>query len=59
MYPGCRYTIDEEYSFHSPFESWVITADNMLFDEVYEGPVMIAEKVVIGEPPEEQLATFY
>jgi calcineurin-like phosphoesterase family protein len=51
MYPGCRYTIDEEYSFHSPFESWVITADNMLFDEVYEGPVMIAEKLILSHEP--------
>ena len=51
MYPGCRYTIDDEYSFHSPFESWVITADNMLFDEVYEGPVMIAEKLILSHEP--------
>ena len=51
MYPGCRYTIDEEYSFQSPFESWVITADNMLFDEVYEGPVMIAEKLILSHEP--------
>ena len=51
MYPGCRYTIDEEYSFHSPFESWVVTADNMLFDEVYEGPVMIAEKLILSHEP--------
>ena len=51
MYPGCRYTISEEHSFHSPFESWVITADNMLFDEVYEGPVMIAEKLILSHEP--------
>ena len=38
MYPGCRYTIDEEYSFHSPFESW-------------EGPLMIGEKLILSHEP--------
>lgn len=51
MHPGCRYNIDEEHSFHSPFQSWVITADNMLFDEVYEGPVMIGEKLILSHEP--------
>ena len=51
MYPGCRYTIDEDWSFRSPFETWVITADNMLFDEVYEGPLMIGEKLILSHEP--------
>lgn len=51
LYPGCRYTISEGYQFHSPFEYWEIVADNMLFDEVYEGPLMIAEKLILSHEP--------
>ena len=50
-YPNCRYTISEGYQFHSPFEYWQVTADNMLFDEVYEGPLMIAEKLILSHEP--------
>lgn len=52
-YPGCRYTISEGYQFQSPFEYWQVTADNMLFDEVYEGPLMIAEKLILSHEPVE------
>ena len=51
LYPGCRYTISEDCQFHSPFEYWEVIADNMLFDEVYEGPLMIAEKLIISHEP--------
>lgn len=51
VYPGCRYTISEGCDFHSPFEYWEVCADNMLFDEVYEGPVMIAEKLILSHEP--------
>lgn len=51
MYPGCRYTISEGYQFHSPFEYWEVKADNMLFDEVYEGPLMIGEKLILSHEP--------
>lgn len=50
-YPNCRYTISEGYQFQSPFEYWQVTADNMLFDEVYEGPLMIAEKLILSHEP--------
>ena len=50
-YPGCRYNIYEKFQFASPFESWVIECDNMLFDEVYEGPLMIAEKLILSHEP--------
>lgn len=53
VYPGCRYSIDEGYDFHSPFEFWQVSADNMLFDEVYEGPLMIAEKLILSHEPVE------
>jgi calcineurin-like phosphoesterase family protein len=51
MYPNCRYSIDEGYQFHQPFEFWKASADNMLFDEVYEGPLMIAEKLILSHEP--------
>ena len=51
VYPNCRYSIDESWEFHSPFNCWVVTADNMLFDEVYEGPLMIAEKLILSHEP--------
>ena len=41
IYPGCRYIISEEYDFEDENYVWVIKADNQLFDEVYEGPLMI------------------
>ena len=51
FYPGCRYTISEGCQLHSPFEYWEVIADNMLFDEVYEGPLMIAEKLILSHEP--------
>ena len=51
MFPGCRYTISEGHDFHSPFEYWEVCADNQLFDEVYEGPLMIAEKLILSHEP--------
>lgn len=51
LYPGCRYIISEGCQFHSPFEYWEVSADNMLFDEVYEGPLMIAEKIILSHEP--------
>lgn len=51
LYPGWRISIEEVFDFHSPFEYWEVTADNMLFDEVYEGPLMIAEKLILSHEP--------
>lgn len=51
LHPNCRYSIDVAYSFHAPFECWKISADNYLFDEVYEGPVMIGEKLILSHEP--------
>ena len=48
LYPNCKYTIREEVNFRRyPYEEWVVTADNQLFDEVYEGPVMISPKLML------------
>lgn len=51
LYPGCKYSINEKYDFHSPFEYWEVFADNNLFDEVYEGPLMISEKLILSHEP--------
>ena len=52
LYPNCRYDIQHGYSIsRAPFEYWKVTADNMLFDEVYEGPLMIAEKLILSHEP--------
>ena len=51
IYPGCRYIISEEYDFEDENYVWVIKADNQLFDEVYEGPLMIGEKLILSHEP--------
>lgn len=51
LYPGCQYAAIESYDFHSPFEWWDVYADNMLFDEVFEGPVMLGEKLILSHEP--------
>lgn len=52
-YPGWNITVLEgkEYSFHMPFVSWVAIADNNLFDEVYKGPLIIGEKLILSHEP--------
>ena len=47
----CRYEIYEGHQFVKPFIYWRIKSDNMLFDEVYEGPLMIAEKLILSHEP--------
>ena len=51
LYPNCRYSVEEGCGFHAPFEWWDAYADNQLFDEVYEGPVMIGEKLILSHEP--------
>lgn len=34
-----------------PYEWWIAECDNCLFDEVYEGPLFIAEKLVLSHEP--------
>ena len=51
MFPDCRYSVEETYQFHGRFCYWSITADNLLFDEVYEGPVMLGEKLILSHEP--------
>lgn len=39
------------YTNSAPYDSWVVKADNCLFDEVYEGPLFIAEKLIMSHEP--------
>lgn len=50
-YPGYRIEVIKSYDFHAPFISWRVAIDNCLFDEVYEGPVMIGEKILLSHEP--------
>lgn len=52
-FPNWKITISEDYSFHSPFIRWVICADNLLFDEVYEGALIVGEKLILTHEPVE------
>lgn len=51
LHPNCKYSIRKENSFRYPFEIWVVEADNCLFSEVYEGPVMISPKLMLSHEP--------
>ena len=52
-FPGWCIHIEEEYDFHCPFERWIAYADNMLFDEVYEGALIVGEKLILSHEPVE------
>ena len=52
LYPDQHHHIDEGYNiFHSPFEYYTLTADNRMFDEIYAGPLVIAEKLILSHEP--------
>ena len=53
LYPGWKLSIHEAYEFHSPFKRWNAYADNMLFDEVYEGALIVGEKLILTHEPVE------
>jgi calcineurin-like phosphoesterase family protein len=48
-----KITINESCEFHAPFKRWVATADNLLFDEVYEGALIVGEKLILTHEPVE------
>lgn len=51
-YPGWKIDIDEGYDvLHAPFHFWAAMADNMLFDEVYEGALIVGEKLILSHEP--------
>lgn len=51
LFPNYKYKISLEYDSHAPFEFWYVIADNQLFDEVYTGPLMISEKLILSHEP--------
>ena len=52
-YPGWHIRVVEDWEFHAPFKRWVAYADNMLFDEVYEGALIVGEKLILSHEPVE------
>lgn len=51
-YVGWKAYISEGYDVsHAPFHYWELIVDNQLFDEVYEGPLMIGEKLILSHEP--------
>ena len=50
-YPNCNYNVSEWYDFEKDEYCWKAVADNNLFDEVYEGPLMIGEKLILSHEP--------
>lgn len=52
-FPGWAIRIEEDYDFHCPFMRWIAYADNKLFDEVYEGALIIGEKLILTHEPVE------
>nr|DAE40684.1 MAG TPA: metallophosphatase domain protein [Caudoviricetes sp.] len=50
-YPNREYGITRGNEFNSLFDYWEVCADNGLFDEVYEGPVMISPKLMLSHEP--------
>jgi calcineurin-like phosphoesterase family protein len=49
---GWKATISEGHDIsHAPFHYWELVVDNQLFDEVYEGPLMIGEKLILSHEP--------
>lgn len=51
LYPDCSYSISDSYDFIDNVPCWEVSADNRLFDEVYTGPVMISEKLLLSHEP--------
>lgn len=51
FYPNCVYSIIDSYDFLDNSPCWEVCADNRLFDEVYEGPVMISPKLMLSHEP--------
>lgn len=51
LHPYHQITVYEEYTFHTPFMRYNVYSDNKLFDEVYEGPLIIGEKIILSHEP--------
>lgn len=53
-YPDWRISIDSYWKNDlAPFNYWVAKVDNNLFDEVYEGALIVGEKLILSHEPVE------
>lgn len=51
-YPNSKINIHPKYHiFRIPFIYYPVTIDNLLFDEVYEGPLFIGKKLLLSHEP--------
>jgi calcineurin-like phosphoesterase family protein len=50
-YPNWRLSMEEVYDLRPPFHYHLCQADNCLFDEVYEGPLFVGEKLLLSHEP--------
>jgi calcineurin-like phosphoesterase family protein len=48
-----KITIKDSWESPFSFRFWVVTVDNLLFDEVYEGALIVAEKLILTHEPVE------
>ena len=52
-FPDWHVRVEESWEMHAPFKRWIAYADNMLFDEVYEGALIVGEKLILSHEPVE------
>ena len=50
-FPNWRIHIEESWEMQAPFKRWIAYADNLLFDEVYEGALIVGEKLILSHEP--------
>jgi calcineurin-like phosphoesterase family protein len=50
-YPDSSFSIVPSWEFHEPFKRFNVTISDNMFDEVYEGPVMINDKIILSHEP--------
>lgn len=56
-YPNWKISASKEYNVsHSPFVYYYAMADNQLFDEVYSGPLVIGERIILSHEPLEGIS---
>ena len=55
LYSDCAYSIVDSYNFLDNSPCWEVSADNKLFDEVFSGPIMVSEKLILSHEPVEEL----
>jgi len=49
--PFCTVDLYESFEFNAPFHRWIAKIDNHLFDEIYNGPLFIADRILLSHEP--------